>query len=47
MSEFRARINDRFDINGTEPMWRFVLEDLQKEALLHGQETTIHRFALL
>lgn len=44
-AEFRARINDRFDINGTEPTWKFVLEDLQKEALLHGQETTIHRFA--
>ena len=43
--EFRVRINDRFDINGTEPSWRFVLEDLHKEALLHGQETTIHRFA--
>ena len=43
--EFRVRINDRFDINGTEPSWKFVLEDLHKEALLHGQETTIHRFA--
>ncbi len=43
--EFRARINDRFDINGSEQIWRFVLEDLNTEALLHGQETTIHRFA--
>jgi hypothetical protein len=43
--EFRARINDRFDINGTEQSWRFVLEDLHKEALLHGLETTIHPFA--
>ncbi len=44
-AEFRARINDRFDINGSEPSWRFVLEDLKTEALLHGQETAIHHFA--
>jgi hypothetical protein len=44
-TEFRARINERFDINGSEPSWRFVLEDLKKEALIRGQETTIHRFA--
>ena len=43
--EFRARINDRFDINGIEASWRFVLENLHKEALLYGLETTIHRFA--
>lgn len=44
-AEFRARINDHFDINGSEPSWRFVFEDLNTEALLRGQETTIHRFA--
>ncbi len=43
--ELRSRINDRFDINGSEPTWKFLLEDLQKEALLYGQETTIYQFA--
>ena len=43
--EFRVRINDRFDINGIEQTWKFVLEELHKEAWLHGTETTIHRFA--
>lgn len=44
-AEFRARINDRFDINGTESTWKFVLEELNKKALLHGQETTIYQFS--
>ena len=43
--ELRARINDRFDVNGSESTWRFLKEELHKEATLRGVETTVYRFA--
>lgn len=44
-TEFRARINHWFDINGSESTWKFVLENIQTEAILNGTETTVHSFA--
>ena len=42
--EFRTYINDRFGINGSEPDWRFVFEDILTAAVQHGEKTTVHRF---
>lgn len=43
--DFRARINERFGVNGSEPDWAFILEDVRAEVLLHGVTATVHRFA--
>lgn len=40
-----AKINQWYEINQKEPEYEFLLSDLNREALLNGKETEIHRFA--
>jgi hypothetical protein len=42
---FRALCNEQYGLNGTEPLWKFILEDLLAFAIRQGTETEIFLFA--